>query len=142
DAYSQTPISTTGQRTAEGTVFSSNANNALDRALPTMSWVTSNKRVGISEGGRGNFPAGLATDNINELRCNIHVAFCHPLSHLKRRVIKVDPTHLRTDNTCKFPPWNDGRGALKALGKGLKEKEKGQIKMKEVAPGMGNLSLK
>ena len=39
DAYSQTPISTTGQRTAEGTVISSNANNALDRTLPTMSWV-------------------------------------------------------------------------------------------------------
>ena len=39
DAYSQTPISTTAQRTAEGTVISSNANNALDRTLPTMSWV-------------------------------------------------------------------------------------------------------
>ena len=30
---------TTGQRGAEGTVISSNANNALDRTLPTMSWV-------------------------------------------------------------------------------------------------------
>ena len=39
DAYSQTPISTTAQRTAEGTVISSNTNNALDRTLPTMSWV-------------------------------------------------------------------------------------------------------
>ena len=29
----------TGQRGAEGTVISSNANNALDRTLPTMSWV-------------------------------------------------------------------------------------------------------
>ena len=34
DAYSQTPISTTGKRTAEGTVISSNTNNALDRTLP------------------------------------------------------------------------------------------------------------
>ena len=39
DAHSQTPISTTAQRTAEGTVISSNANNALDQTLPTMSWV-------------------------------------------------------------------------------------------------------
>ena len=64
----------------------------------------------------------------------MHVAFCHPLSHLKRRAIKADPGHLRTDNTCrvenrrKFPPWNGRRGTLKTLGRGLKEKEKGQIK--------------
>ena len=32
-------VSTTGQRTAEGTVISSNANNTLDRTLPTMSWM-------------------------------------------------------------------------------------------------------
>ena len=47
---------------------------------------------------------------------------------------KADPGHLRTDNTCrvekrrKFPPWNGRRGTLKTLGRGLKEKEKGQIK--------------
>ena len=68
------------------------------------------------------------------ITCNMDVAFCHPLSHLKRRAIKADPGHLRTDNTCrveirrKFPPWNGRRGTLKTLGRGLKEKEKGQIK--------------
>ena len=97
-------------------------------------WVTSNKRVGISEGENGNIHASLATYNIYELRCNMDVAFCHPLSHLKRRAIKAHPGHLRTDNTCrveirrKFPPWNDRRSTLKTLGRGLKEKEKGQIK--------------
>ena len=111
--------------------------------------VTSNKRVGISEGEHGNIRASLATYNIfYELRCNVRVAFCHPLSHLKRRAIKADPTNGRTDNTCrieicrKFPLWNGRRTTLKTLGRGLKEKENGQIKMEEVAPGMAVLSLK
>ena len=72
----------------------------------------------------------------------------HPPSHLKRRAIKADPTNWRTDNTCRvemrrnFPLWNGRRSTLKTLGRGLKEKEKGQIKMEEVAPGMAVLSLK
>ena len=74
----------------------------------------------------------------------MHVAFCHPLSHLKRRTIKADPTHLRTDNTfrveirLKFPPWNGRRGILKTVGRGLKRKGKRANKNRGGGSGDGS----
>ena len=96
--------------------------------------ITRDKSFWIPKGKHRSVSKGMTMKNrVQKFPRDMKVIFCHPLSHLKRGVIKLGPSYQRSGNGLWIQirsnfPFREGKGNFKTLDRGLRKKKEVKCK--------------